>query len=426
MIPFYPCRPGPVIYWASVTMRLVLSLCLWFLACAMISGQVCSISVEHTDAICFGEPTGTINITVSGGLEPYQFSWTGPGSFTCTDQNLSGLGAGTYTVVVSDAGGICQDTTTITIGQPDHPMVFSVQPLDQTDCYGNTVEFSAQVDGFIGPVSYQWQSRPPSAVEFNDISTATSPVLVIHDIGVSGQNIHGTEYRLIASDNCSTIASETALLEINTVTGLTGSVNLTICSCSDTSYEVSTRGNVTAYQWSFNDGTGWQPIKDNITYSGSTTQRLTISEATPLQTGAYRVSVTFTTLNQPESFPVCVVTTHSRNRNLMVMPLLVPPVISSDQVICQGETPAPLTATSSTGGSGPPFSYQWQFSTDNVNWIDLTGEQGLSYAPPPLQTTTWYRIAVTDEGPMNCGTAYAFPAAIVVNPLPGTSAIYHN
>lgn len=425
MIPFHPCRPWPVIHWASVIMRPLLSLCLWLLACAMLSGQVCSISAEHTDAMCFGESTGTINITVSGGLEPYQFSWTGPGSFTSTDQNLSGLSAGTYTVVVSDAGGICHDTARITVGQPDHSMEFSVQPLDQTDCYGNTVEFSAQVNGFIGPVSYQWQSRPPEA-EFNDINSETSPVLVIHDIGVSGQNIHGTEYRLIASDNCSTTASEAALLEINAVTGLTGSVNLTICSGSGTSYEVSTRGNVTAYRWSFNDGTGWQPINDNSTYSGTKTQQLTISDATPLQTGAYRVSVTFTTLNQPESYPVCVVTTHTRNRNLMVMPPLMPPVISSDQAICLGETPAPLTATSSTGGSGPPFSYQWQFSTDNVNWIDLTGEQGLSYSPPPLLTTTWYRIAVTDEGPMNCGTAYAFPAAIVVSPLPLTSAIYHN
>jgi hypothetical protein len=151
-----------------------------------------------------------------------------------------------------------------------------------------------------------------------------------------------------------------------------------------------------------------------------------ISDATPAQTGGYRVSVTFTTLNQPDGYPECVVTTHTRNRNLMVLPPVVPPVISSDQAICFGVTPAPLTATSSTGGSGPPYSYQWQISTDNVNWIDLTGEQNLSYSPPLLLATTWYRIAVTDEGPMNCGTVYSFPAAIVVNPLPLTSAIYHH
>ena len=411
-------------HWASMLWKPVLSVWLWVFACPFLYCQVCSISSEHTDVECFGESTGTINFIVTGGVEPYHFSWTGPGSFTSTAQDLIGLSAGSYSVTVTDAGGICNNTATIIVGQPDHPMEFSVQPLDQTDCYGNTVEFSAQVDGFAGPVNYQWQSRPPEG-EFSDIPGEIAPDLVVHDIGVSGQNVHGTEYRLIASDNCITLTSEPALLEINTVTGLTGAVNLTICSGSGTSYEVSTRGNVTGYQWSFNDGTVWQPINDDITYSGTTSQLLVISDATPAQTGGYRVSITFTTLNQPYGYPECVVTTHTRNRNLMVLPPVAPPVISSDQAICFGETPAMLTATSSTGGSGPPFSYQWQTSTDNENWSNMTGEQSLTYTPPPLLTPTWYRIAVTDEGPMNCGTVYSYPAVIVVNPLPLTSAIYH-
>ena len=226
MIPFHPCRPWPVIHWASVIMRPLLSLCLWLLACAMLSGQVCSISAEHTDAMCFGESTGTINITVSGGLEPYQFSWTGPGSFTSTDQNLSGLSAGTYTVVVSDAGGICHDTARITVGQPDHPMEFSVQPLDQTDCYGNTVEFNAEANGATGALSYQWQSRPPGG-EFSDITGGTASVLTVHDIGVNGENTDGTEYRVVITDDCGEVTSEPALLRINAVSGLSGRVNYT-------------------------------------------------------------------------------------------------------------------------------------------------------------------------------------------------------
>src|SRR5690606_2754419 len=118
---------------------------------------------------------------------------------------------------------------------------------------------------------------------------------------VNGLNIHGTEYRLIASDDCTSITSEPALLEINAVTGLTGAVNLTICSGRGTSYEVSSRGNVTGYQWSFHDGTGWVNITDGSIYAGTTSQLLIITDATTAQTGGYRVSVTFSTLNQPES-----------------------------------------------------------------------------------------------------------------------------
>ncbi|MDX9812771.1 MAG: SprB repeat-containing protein [Bacteroidales bacterium] len=428
MNPINSGRLRPVIYWVSFPLwpvRLSIPLWLWLSATISLSGQVCSFSTEHTDVECFGEPTGSIEITVGGGVAPYQFIWTGPGSFTSTDEDLAGLGAGTYTVTVTDAGGICNETADIVVGQPGYPMGFMIQPSDQTDCYGNTVEFSAAVNGSVGTVSYQWQSRPPEG-EFTDIPGETTSDLVIHDIGVSGQNIHGTEYRLIASDNCSTIVSEPALLQINAVTGLTGSVNLTICSGSGTSYEVSTRGDVTGYRWSFNDGTGWQPINDGSHYSGTDSQRLTISDATPAQTGAYRVTVTFLTLNQPEAYPECVITTHTRDRNLIVLPPLLPPVVSSDQTICYNTMPSPLSATEASGGSGSVYSYQWQISFDNDSWTDIYGANVLTYSPSLQETTTWYRISVTDEGPLRCGTTFSIPVAVVVNPLPVTSPIYHN
>jgi hypothetical protein len=135
--------------------------------------------------------------------------------------------------------------------------------------------------------------------------------------------------------------------------------------------------------------------------------------------------VTFVTLNQPPDYSTCVITTFTRNRNLAVLQPVLPPVVTADQTFCNTGTPDPLTATSATGGSGPPYSYQWQISTDNNNWSDLTGEQNLTLSPPPLFTTTWYRIAITDEGTLRCGTVYSYPVTITVNPLPVTSAIYH-
>lgn len=425
MIPNSSGRLRLVIHWVSLLWKPVLPVLLWFFPFTLVSGQACSINYTFTNVSCFGESTGTINITVTGGTEPYAFSWTGPGAFASTSQNLTGLGAGSYTVSVTGAAGSCTGIATVTISQPAQPLAFTTQPLNQTDCYGNTVEFPAVVNGFTGALNYQWQSRPPGG-EFSDIPGEVSPDLVVHDIGVNGLNIHGTEYRLIASDNCATVTSEPALLEINAVTGLTGAVNLTICSGSGTSYEVSSRGNVTGYQWSFHDGTGWVNINDGSTYSGTTSQLLTISNASPLQTGGYRVSVTFSTLNQPESFPECVVTTHTRNRNLMVLPPLVPPVVTSDQAFCNIGTPYPLTATASAGGSGTEYSYQWQSSTDGVAWTDIPGAVSLSYSPPLLTVTTLYHIQATDEGPLNCGTVYSYPVTITINPLPLTSAIFHN
>ena len=405
--------------------------CWWLVAGCLLgvntslNGQICSVNSSSTNVLCYGESTGVINITVTGGVEPYAFVWTGPGSFSSTSQNLSGLAAGSYSLTVTGNSGSCSGTATIVIDQPAYPLTVITQPADQTDCYGNTVEFNAEANGATGALSYQWQSRPPGG-EFSDITGGTASVLTVHDIGVNGENTDGTEYRVVITDDCGEVTSEPALLRINAVSGLSGRVNYTICDGDGTSYEVTTEGSVVGYQWSFNDGTGWQPITDGGIYSGTATSLLTISDATSAATGAYRVSVTFNTLNQPPDYPTCVVTTHTRNRNLTVMPPVLPSVVTADQTFCGTGTPAPLTTTAATGGSGPPYSYQWQESTDNVNWSNISGAQSLAYSPPALTETTWYRVAVTDEGSMRCGTFYSYPVTVTVNPLPVTSAIYHH
>ena len=53
---------------------------------------------------------GSISITVSGGLAPYGFAWTGPSGFNSTLEDLTGLSAGTYSVTVTDD---CNHSVTI-------------------------------------------------------------------------------------------------------------------------------------------------------------------------------------------------------------------------------------------------------------------------------------------------------------------------
>jgi hypothetical protein len=388
----------------------------WLLGSFELLGQTCTITPVHTDVLCYGGHTGSIDISVGGGTEPYIFSWTGPDSFASTSQNLTGLGAGSYTVTVIGAAGSCTGTETVIIGQPTQPLTITTQPSDQTDCYGNTVEFSVEVSGVVGTISYQWQSRPPGG-NFADISGENSSILTIHDIGVNGQNIDGTEYQVIITDNCETITSEPALLSINSITSVSGSVNLTICSGGNAAYEVQTHGSVVGYQWSFNNGTDWDPVSDGGSFSGTTSSRLTISDATVAESGSYRVSVTFNTLNQPEDYPTCVITSHTRTRNLTVLPSVSPPVVSAAQTVCYNGIPVPLNATPASGGSGPDYSYQWQSSPDGDSWTDLSGAQAFSYSPPALTTSTWYHIVATDEGPLHCGTVYSLPVEITVDPL---------
>jgi hypothetical protein len=328
------------------------------------------------------------------------------------------------------AAAVCGQETILLpddIAQPSGSITIISQPLPQTDCYGNHVEFSVAVSGLVGTVHYQWQQRPPNG-NFSDISGATSILLSIDNIGVNGQNVNNTEYRVLITDENGTIISDPALLKINSITSLTPAVvNSTICSGGSMTYKVFTEGNVinNGYRWSWNNGSGWTYLSEGGTYSGTNTSQLTISNATISQNGSYRVSVTFSTINQPSGDSTCIETSFTRERNLLVRQPLLPPVVSSNQQICKGNIPSTLTATAASGGSGPNYAYQWQKSIDGSTWIDSPDANVLSYSPPALTATTNYRIAATDGGTPHCGTVYSGSALITVYPLPTTSSIYH-
>ena len=68
-------------------------------------------TVNITDASCSNTLNGSVVLTVSNGTPPYNFSWDNGD----TTQNLSGVLAGTYTVIYVDSAG-CTDTLTGTIG----------------------------------------------------------------------------------------------------------------------------------------------------------------------------------------------------------------------------------------------------------------------------------------------------------------------
>ncbi|MNW71302.1 Rare lipoprotein A (RlpA)-like double-psi beta-barrel [compost metagenome] len=67
-----------------------------------------------TDVACNGGTTGTATVAPTGGTPAYAYSWAPSGGTAAT---ATGLGAGTYTVTVTDANN-CQTTRNYTINQP--------------------------------------------------------------------------------------------------------------------------------------------------------------------------------------------------------------------------------------------------------------------------------------------------------------------
>lgn len=70
-------------------------------------------SADITNATTIGGSNGAIDMTISGGTTPYTFFWSN-GAMT---EDISGLTAGNYTVLIEDANG-CQTTGSFDVGEP--------------------------------------------------------------------------------------------------------------------------------------------------------------------------------------------------------------------------------------------------------------------------------------------------------------------
>lgn len=63
-------------------------------------------------------------------------------------------------------------------------------------------------------------------------------------------------------------------------------------------------------------------------------------------------------------------------------------------VLCGPGDPSVITATTPTGAGGA-FTYQWQSSVDGTNFTDISGATSLTYDPPAINATTYYRRVVS-------------------------------
>ena len=103
---------------------------------------------------CFGNNTGSINLTPSGGTVQYAYAW----SNNTTAEDPASLVAGNYAVTVTDANG-CTANTNVTITQPNAPLTLTTAQV-ATGCFnsaGGSINLSAT--GGTNPYSYQWSNN---------------------------------------------------------------------------------------------------------------------------------------------------------------------------------------------------------------------------------------------------------------------------
>jgi len=115
------------------------------------------LSSVITHVKCNSYTDGGIDLTVVGGVTPYQFSW----STTDITEDISNIGVGVYNVNVTDINN-CVVSASYTVNE-ESPIVITSLP-EQVTCYNQSNGIiSTGVTGGVQPYSYSWNTGETAA-----------------------------------------------------------------------------------------------------------------------------------------------------------------------------------------------------------------------------------------------------------------------
>lgn len=133
--------------------------CFGTAATVLPTGGNYGLGFNFTQVSCFGGSDGSIEVTVTGGILPYNFDW----SSGQTTANLEDIPAGDYTVTISDSTG-CTKQLDFTITEPTE-LVLTLTPTNGT-C-GNPAYINGNATGGTAPPSFQWDNGQTTPSIFN-------------------------------------------------------------------------------------------------------------------------------------------------------------------------------------------------------------------------------------------------------------------
>ena len=287
------------------------------------------VNISGTNPICNSSCDGSVSAAPTGGTLPYTYAW----SNGCSTSPCTGLCAGTYTLMVTDANG-CTDTASITLVDPVITTSVTVTNAScNSNCDGTA---TVTVSGGAAPYTYLW---------CNGETTTSATGLCV-----------GTCTIIITDANGCTKIDSAVITQPNILaSNITGTNPLCNGFC-DGSVSSSPTGGTPPYTFLWSNG-------------------CTTSSCTGLCTGTY--SLTLTDANGCTAIDIIV--------------LIDPPILTSTDVVvnasCINTIDGSICVTPS--GGTPPYTYLWNNAqTDScatalgvgVYSVTITDANGCSFS----------------------------------------------
>ena len=192
---------------------------------------------EIKQVLCFGDKTGSIPLSVSGGATPYVFKWSNGG----TEQNMNNVAAGTYTVIITDKNG-CTQTLSTTISQPVKLVSSIVVSKDVTCFGGDNGSVNISVVGGTHPYKYNW-SNGATTQDLADIKAGTYSLTITDGNG------------------CTDAANSVTIKEPTLLTAqVAKTTDIIQYGLSNGAIDVNVSGGVIPYKYSWSNGAISQDI----------------------------------------------------------------------------------------------------------------------------------------------------------------------
>ncbi len=236
--------------------------------------------------------TATFSVTASGS-GPLGYQWRkngaslsqggnvmGTTNLTLTLTNVQLVDAGSYSVVVSNSGGLAVSAeATLTV---PGPLSITLQPTGLTNNAGTSAAFSVTVSG--ASPQYQWRKNTVALTNGANVSGATSATLLLANL----LSVEAGTYSVVVTNQFNSLTSLNATLTVLDPAILSPPHSQTVNPGSTAVFSVSASGTPTlAYTWR----KGGLNLSDGGNVAGAATAALTLASVQSGDAANYSVVV---------------------------------------------------------------------------------------------------------------------------------------